>query len=147
MKSFLDTSVLIAAFHTFHRHHPPSFELLRRCEKNDTCCGAHSLAEVYAALTRMPAPHRASGDHVLLFIGNLRERLTVVGLSEQEYFETLEASAAAGITGGAIYDSLLGHCALKAGAGIIYTWNTKDFLRLPEVIASRVKTPDQAEKQ
>jgi hypothetical protein len=57
----------------------------------------------------------------------------------------LEASAAAGVSGGAIYDALLGHCALKADADTIYTWNTKDFLRLPEPIASRVKRPDQAD--
>jgi hypothetical protein len=56
----------------------------------------------------------------------------------------LEASAAAGLGGGAIYDTILGHCALKAGAETIYTWNTKHFLRLPEPIADRVATPDQA---
>lgn len=92
---------------------------------------------------RVPA-RRASGDQALLFIGNIRERFTIVGLDEQEYFQTLEASATAGLTGGAIYDSLLGHCALKAGAETIYTWNTRDFLRLPAAIAGRVKTPDQA---
>jgi hypothetical protein len=45
---------------------------------------------------------------------------------------------------GAIYVAILGHCALKAGAETIYTWNTKDFQRLPAAIAGRVKTPDQA---
>ena len=144
MKAFLDTSVLVAAFHTEHQHHKPSFDLLRNCEKSDGCCGAHSLAEVYATLTGMRPPRRASGDQVLLFIGNIRERLSVIGLDEQEYFQMLEASAAAGIAGGAIYDAILGHCALKANAATIYTWNTKDFLRLPASISSRVKTPDQA---
>lgn len=75
---------------------------------------------------------------------NLRDRLSLVGLDEREYFQTLEASAAGGIASSAIDDSLLGHCALKSGAETIYTWNTKDFLRLPPSIASRVKTPDQA---
>jgi predicted nucleic acid-binding protein len=144
MKSILDTSVLIAAFNTSHTHHQPSFDLLRRCEKNDACCGAHSLAEVYATLTGMPALHRADPDHVMLFIKDLRDRLTFVALGEQEYFETLEASAAARLSSGAIYDSLLGHCALKGRAETIYTWNTKHFLRLPAPIAGRVKTPDQA---
>ncbi len=143
MKDFLDTSVLVAAFHADHPHHQPSFDLFRRCEKNDACCGAHSLAEVYATLTSMRPPRRASGDQVLLFIGNIRERLTLVGLDEQEYFQMLEASAAVGIAGGAIYDAILGHCALKADAEVIYTWNTKDFLRLRASIAGRVKTPDQ----
>ena len=72
MKAFIDTSVLIAAFHTFHRHHQPSFALLRSSHKKNACCGAHSLAEVYATLTSMPPPHRASGDHALLFINGVR---------------------------------------------------------------------------
>jgi predicted nucleic acid-binding protein len=142
VKAFLDTSVLVAAFHADHPHHKPSFDLLRSGERSDSCCGAHSLAEVYATLTSMRPPRRASGDQVLLFIGNIRERLSVVGLDEQEYFQMLEASATAGIAGGVIYDAILGHCALKANAATIYTWNTKDFLRLPASISSRVKTPD-----
>jgi predicted nucleic acid-binding protein len=85
-----------------------------------------------------------SGDQALLFIGNIRERFAIVGLDEQEYFQMLEASAAAGLAGGAIYDAILGHCALKADAETIYTWNTKDFLRLSAAIAGRVRTPDQA---
>jgi len=36
------------------------------------------------------------------------------------------------------------HCALEAGAETIYSWNTKDFLRLPATIAGHVKTPLQA---
>jgi len=124
MRDLLDTSVLVAAFHTSHRYHQPSFELLR-------------------PLTGMLALHPADPDHVMLFIKDLRDRLSLVALDERAYFQTLEASGAGGLTSGAIYDSLLGHCALKAGAGTIYTWNTKDFLRLPPSIASRVKTPDQ----
>jgi predicted nucleic acid-binding protein len=144
MKAFLDTSVLIAAFITSHRHHQPSFDLLRRCEKTDACCGAHSLAEVYATLTGMPAQHRANPDHVMLFIKDLRDRLSFVALDEQEYFQTLEASAAAGLGSGAVYDAILGHCALKADAETIYTWNTKDSLRLPQPIRARVKRPDES---
>ena len=142
MKYFLDTSILVAAFHLDHPHHQPSFDLLVRCDKTRACCGIHSLAEVYATLTSIKPPRRATGDQVLLFLGNIRDRLTLVGLEEQEYFQALEASAAAGIAGGALYDSLLGHCALKAGAEAIFTWNTKDFLHLPPAIAGRVKTPD-----
>ena len=51
-------------------------------------------------------------------------------------------AAEAGIAGGTIYDALLGHCALKASAETIYTWNARDFLRLPPAIAGRAKNPD-----
>lgn len=141
MKAFLDTSVLVATFYADHEHHPASIDLLLRYGKKDSCCGAHSLAEVYATLTGMPGKRRVSGDEALLFLGDIRERLTVVALDEQEYFQMAEASATANLSGGAIYDAILGHCALKAKAEVIYTWNAKDFLRLPPLIAARVKNP------
>ena len=141
MRAFLDTSVLVATFYADHEHHAASIDVFLRFGKSDACCGAHSLAEVYATLTSMPAPRRVSGDQALLFLGNIRQRLTLVALDEQEYFEMAEAAGAAGLAGGAIYDAILGHCALKADAEVIYTWNAKDFLRLPAAIAGRVKTP------
>ena len=141
MKAFLDTSILIATFYADHEHHLPSIDLFLRFAKKDACCGAHSLAEVYATLTGMPGQHRVSGDEAMLFLGNIRDRLTLVALDAQEYFQVTEASAFGGLVGGAVYDSILGHCAIKAKAEVIYTWNTKDFLRLAPAIASRVKKP------
>lgn len=142
MRSFLDTSVLVAAFYTDHQHHQPSFNLFLGCRKSDACCAAYSLAEVYATLTGMRAAgRRIAGDQALLFIDDIRARLSLVALNDREYFQILQASAAAGIAGGSIYDAILGHCALKAGARSLYTWNTKDFERLAPAIASRVKTP------
>ena len=141
MKAFLDTSVLVATFDEDHEHHAPSIDLFLRFSKNDACCGAHSLAEVYSILTGMPGKRRVSGDEALLFLGDIRERLTIVALNEREYFQMVQASAAAGLAGGVIYDAILGHCALKAKAEVIYTWSTKDFLRLSPAIAGRVKNP------
>jgi predicted nucleic acid-binding protein len=141
VKAFLDTSILVSTFYANHENHAASFDLFLRYEKSEVCCGAHSLAEVYASLTGMPSRDRVSGDEALLFLGNIRERLTIVTLHEEEYFKVMEASAAAGIMGGGIYDAVLGYCALKANAESIYTWNTKDFKRLGPVVAGRLKTP------
>ena len=141
MKAFLDTSVLVATFYADHEHHSSSINLFLRFGRKDACCGAHSLAEVYATVTGMPGRRRVSGDEAMLFLGDIRERLTIVALDEQEYFQMVEASAAANLGSGAIYDAILGYCALRAKAEIIYTWNTRDFLRLPPAIASRVKIP------
>jgi predicted nucleic acid-binding protein len=60
VKAFLDTSVLVATFYADHEHHPPSIDLFLRFVKKDACCGAHSLAEVYATLTGMPGKRRRS---------------------------------------------------------------------------------------
>jgi predicted nucleic acid-binding protein len=144
VKAFLDTSVLIAGFYGDHEHHSPSIEIFLRFGKNQACCAAHSLAEVYAVLTSMPAPRRVSGEQALLFLGDIRTKLTLIALNAREYFQMAEAVGTAGLAGGTIYDAILGFCALKARAYVIYTWNTKDFLRLPHDIASRVRTPDHA---
>lgn len=141
MKAFFDTSVLVAAFYGDHEHHEASIATFLRFGKSDACCSAHSLAEVYAVATGMPGKHRVGGDEVLLFLGNVRERLTLVSLNADEYFRAIEAASAWGIAGGSTYDALLGQCALKSGAKSIYTWNLKDFKRLGPEIARRVRTP------
>lgn len=141
MKAFLDTSVLVATFYGDHEHHEPSAELFLRHEPREAGCAAHSLAEVYASLTSMPGKYRASADEAMLFLSSIRERLTIVTLSKDGYFKALESSAAAGVAGGSIYDALLAHCALKAGAETIYTWNIKHFKRLGTEIARLVTTP------
>jgi hypothetical protein len=43
--------------------------------------------------------------------------------------------------GGAIYDALLAHCALKAKADTIFTWNIDHFRRVGPEVAKRVRTP------
>lgn len=72
MKSFFDTSVLIPTFLEDHEHHEASLEVFLKSGKRQGCCGAHSLAEVYATLTRLPGAHRLSGDQILLFLENIR---------------------------------------------------------------------------
>jgi predicted nucleic acid-binding protein len=142
VKAFLDTSVLVATFYVDHEHHGPSLDLFLRYEKSEVCCGAHSLAEVYATLTSMPPPRRVSGDQALLFLTEIRDRLTLVALDAPAYFQMVEASAQVGLAGGAIYDAILGHCALNSDAERIYTWNVRDFRRLPSAIATRIRVPD-----
>jgi predicted nucleic acid-binding protein len=102
MKAFLDTSVLVPVFYGDHVHHAASLDIFTRFTKGDAACGAHSLVEVYSSLTRMPGKHRISGDQAMLFIGSIRERLTVVGMEPDEYAETLQTYSAMGIVGGAI---------------------------------------------
>ena len=141
MKAFFDTSVLVAALVAHHQFHRPSIELLIRFEKNEACCGAHSLAEIFATLTGRTGRDRVGADEAILFLRSLQERLTIVGLSEREYLAAIEASAGEGVAGGTIYDAILGHCALKARAQTIYTWNIGDFKRLGAAIGGRSRTP------
>jgi predicted nucleic acid-binding protein len=141
MKAFLDTSVLVATFYGEHEHHEPSFALFLRQKRHTGCTAAHCLAETYSVITGMPGKERASPDEALLFLEDVRERLSVVALEEEDYDQMLKHAAAIGIIGGGIYDALAARCAVKAKAEAIYTWNIKHFSRLGTDMAARVKTP------
>jgi len=141
LKAFFDSSVLVPVFLEDHEHHDASLEVFLKADKKHGCCGAHSLAEVYSALTRLPGKYRLSAEQALLFLGNLRERLSIVALDAEEYYGAMEECAAAGVVGGNIYDALLARCALKARADTIYTWNVKHFQQLGPEVARRIRTP------
>lgn len=141
MKWFVDTSVLVPVFIPGHIHHQQSFDLFSRAEISQAACAAHSLAEVYATLTRLPGMHRASGEQALRFLEAIEERFSAVALDVSEYRAAIRDAAALGIVGGTSYDALIGACARKAKAEVIYSWNRQHFLRLGPEIASRVSLP------
>ncbi len=141
MKRFFDTSVLIAAFIEDHQHHERSLTAFSSAIRRTDFCAAHSMAEVYATMTRLPGRHRLSGEQVLLFLDDIRERLTLVALSGEQYYAAIRESAEAGITGGTLYDAIIARCALKAKAEKIYTWNTKHFQQCGAGVADLLTTP------
>lgn len=89
----------------------------------------------------MPGKHRISREQAMLFLSDMHERLTIVLLDDQEYFQAIARAAAAGVVGGTIYDALLVHCALKAKAEIIYAWNLKHYGQFGSEATKRVRTP------
>lgn len=141
MKSFLDTSVLVATFYGEHEHHDVSLALFINLTRKSGCTAAHCLAEVYAVLTGMPGKNRVTPDEALLFLADVRARLDVISLSESDYLEVLASAAKSGLVGGGIYDALLAQCALNARAGVLYTWNAKHFTRLGADVAALVRRP------
>jgi predicted nucleic acid-binding protein len=141
VKVFFDTSVLIAASLLQHEHHLPSAAAYSKADKRNACCAAHTLAEVYSGLTRMPGAQRMAGDQALLIVDQIRERLTIITLDEEDYYSAIASAVAQGIVGGTVYDALLAKCALKANATTIYTWDLDHFRRLGPEVARRVQTP------
>jgi predicted nucleic acid-binding protein len=139
VKAFLDTSVLVPVFLADHEHHAASLDVFLRFTKRQSCCAVHSLAELYATVTRLPGRHRVSAEQAMLFLGEVRNRLTLVALDQEEYYATIEHAAATGVVGGTIYDALVGSCAGKAKAKTLYTWNLRHFEKFDGV--GRVKTP------
>jgi predicted nucleic acid-binding protein len=141
VKTFFDTSVLVATALAAHQHHQRSVAVFARANRETACCAAHTLAEVYSTLTRMPLKQRIVSDQALLFLDEVEERLEVVSLNSREYRLAINQAARHGVLGGTIYDALLGQCALKAGATRILTWDVADFQRLGPEIADKVQTP------
>lgn len=141
MKWFFDTSVLIPVFLEDHQHHEASLDAFVAADKKQACCAAHSLAELYSVLTRLPGKNRLSGEQVFLFLEAIAEHLTLITLDDKEYYSAIRDAAAAGIVGGMLYDALLARCAQKAGADVIYTWNLQHFRRLGPDVAMRAEAP------
>jgi predicted nucleic acid-binding protein len=124
-----------------HEHHEASLEAFLKADKHQGSCVAYSLAEFYAVVTRLPGRHRLSGEQALLFLQEIRERLTIITLTAQEYFTALQCAAEADIVGGTVYDVLLVSCAAKAGALTLLIWNVKHFRRFSSGLIKRVATP------
>ncbi len=141
MKAFFDTSVLVAAFLGDHERHEQSLNALLSFPRKEAAASVHSLAEVFATLTGLPGKHRVGADQVMLFLADIRDRLTLVPLSEQDYLEAIKSAAERGISGGAIYDAVLAQCARKIKAEKLFTWNLRDFQRLDPEMSARVRTP------
>jgi predicted nucleic acid-binding protein len=141
VKAFVDTTVLLAAVDADHPHHRPSRELVLGLRRRQDACAAHSLAELYSTLTRMPFPHRRTADQAMLFVADIQARVTPVSLTPDEYFTAISEYSAMGVIGGAIYDALIAHCALKVRAEKIYTWNIRHFRHLGPDVEKRLRTP------
>jgi predicted nucleic acid-binding protein len=140
LRAFFDTSVLIPVFLEDHEHHEQSLKAFVDTDKRQDCCAAHTLAEVYSTMTRLPGRHRLSGEQVLLFLENIREHLTLVTLTGDEYHTAIKDAAEAGVIGGTIHDALIARCAVKAKVDAIYTWNTRHFQRFGAAIVKRLRT-------
>jgi len=138
---FLDTSVLVAIAQVDHVHHVPSRELWNGCAAKETAVSAHTLAEFYSSVTSMPPGIRLSGRDAMLALETFLRRIAPIALAASEYIETLKSCAAAGLTGGTIYDALHLACARKANAEWIYTWNVRHFRMVAPDLAERIVRP------
>lgn len=66
----LDTSCLVAALCSWHEHHGRTRQEIeaRAAAKQKMVLAAHSLAETYAVLTRLPPSYRLRGTDALVLL-------------------------------------------------------------------------------
>ena len=110
----VDSSVVIAAFATWHEHH----SVARKAMTGRPRLVAHAAVESYSVLTRLPPPHRAHPSIVHTFI---TDRFTepFLTLSETGYQELLATVAAGQILGGPACDALIAFTAAEHQATLL----------------------------
>jgi predicted nucleic acid-binding protein len=124
-------------FTTITPRHAACLRLLEDASKKTHFCAAHSVAELYAVMTRLPVRPRITPEQGVLFVENVRDYFSVVTLSAAEQFE----AARRGVGGAKVYDLLTLKCALKSGAERVYALNLQEFMRMaPQEIRERLKT-------
>lgn len=110
----VDTSVVVAAFATWHEAHEAARQLLDEAPR----IPGHVALETYSVLTRLPAPHRAPADQVRVFLEAAFPEPWLT-LPDHELAPLIARLAELRITGGGTYDALIGATALSAGATLI----------------------------
>jgi predicted nucleic acid-binding protein len=144
VKVFFDTNVLVAASEQTHPHHGPAFQALSRVagKRDQGYMSLHSIAETYAALTRLPVrPRIHPAEAARMITDNIVPNFQMVPIVRKDYLEALKTIADGGWSGAKIYDALIIGCASRSGAERIYTFNLSDFQRLAPNLEDRICAP------
>jgi predicted nucleic acid-binding protein len=110
----VDTSVVIAAFASWHEGHAAAAAALARRPQ----LPAHVMVESFSVLTRLPAPHRAPASVVAQFL-KAAFPPSLLTLPAKAHLELLNLAARTGIGGGAIYDAVVAATAKHAAATLL----------------------------
>jgi predicted nucleic acid-binding protein len=110
----VDTSVVVAAFASWHEGHASALATLARRPR----VPAHVLLETYSVLTRLPPPHRAPARLVAAFLAETFSA-PPLALPAKEHARLIGRAAEAGILGGSVHDALVGATARHAGARLL----------------------------
>jgi predicted nucleic acid-binding protein len=136
-----DTSVLIVALLVEHANHNLALPMLELAQRREVqgYLSTHSLAELYAVMTRLPPPLRVLPAEAVAVLADLTEYLEPVPLVAADYQAAIVLMAQLKLTGGGGFDAVIAQAALKAGVDQLVTLNPKDFIRLGKAIADLIK--------
>jgi predicted nucleic acid-binding protein len=111
-----DSSVVIAAFASWNRHHEAAVEALAAHDVRDLL--AHSELESYSVLTRLPEPFKADAALVADYLHRDFPGRRMV-LPERERRGLLRRLASLSIAGGAVYDAMAAATAAHHGHSLL----------------------------
>jgi predicted nucleic acid-binding protein len=144
MNVFCDTSVLVASCVRQHPHFAPARAMLEAVAsgQHSGAISAHSLAELYSALTSLPVlPRILPAEAERLIQTNVRAHFRLIPVTSAMYVAAIDICVRHSLGGGKVYDALLLACARKAACDRIYTFNLGDFRRLAPDMADRITAP------
>jgi predicted nucleic acid-binding protein len=109
-----DTSLVVAAFASWHEKHEPA----RRALDAGLRLIEHCALETYSVLTRLPPPHRAPADVVRDFL-SARFPRAFLRLSPAAHRTFLLELPEQGVVGGSAYDALVAATAAEHAAELL----------------------------
>lgn len=118
----VDTSVAVPLVVADHEHHAIVVE---RLDRTSVGLAGHAAFETYSVLTRLPPPARRSPPVVQEILHASFPHTRFLGAAASK--ELLAQFAVLGISGGAIYDALIGSAAIEHEATLL----TRDQRALP----------------
>lgn len=134
MSSYFDTSVLLPAYVPSHELHRHAQVLLRRVQESEDVgyTTLHTYGELYSSISRASQYMATlSLEHLQTALqSTLGSIIQLVELSDGDYRDALSRCTTLNLRGPVFYDALHFQAAVKCGATILYTDNTKDFNRL-----------------
>jgi len=110
----VDTSVVVAAFASWHEDHAAAAQALR----DHPDLPAPVALEAYAVLTRLPPPHRASAGVVSEFLARAFP-VAWLTLPDDAWPGLIDELRGRGVTGGASYDAVIGLTAAHHGRELL----------------------------
>jgi predicted nucleic acid-binding protein len=92
----------------------------------------------------MPPPHRFPAEETeQLLRDNFGEDAVIAGVDADLAWSAIRKVVSDRLAGGLAYDAVIAWATFRAGAGLLLTWNPRDFLRVaPEGL--EVLTPAQS---
>ena len=112
--TLVDTSVAVALVLEDHEHH---VETTRELGGRRLGLAGHAAFETFSVLTRLPAPARRPGHVVARILGTNFPETRHLGADRAAMLA--EQLGALGITGGAVYDALVGAVATEHQAVLV----------------------------
>ncbi len=144
MRILLDTSVAVAGLLSSHPFHGVSVPWLSAAKSGnfEFIFSGHSLAELYAVLTRLPTQPRISPDTAGMLIRESILSCARIGvLGGDDYVSLVGEMIEGGKAGGTIYDAVIAKVAQLWHVDMLVALNVSDFQRVWPGGGARIVLP------